>query len=270
MEITSGNAVLAAEAHGSGDPPILLLHAGVTDQRSWRHVIDALPDHLCLTYDARGYGRTTYETEEGWSSVDDAVAVLAAYGVGRAVVVASSMGGMTALDLALAHPELVAALVLVAPAISGAPDPTYEAAVLAMDDEAEAAEARRDLAALNALEARLWLDGPSVPEGRVAGPARELFLDMNGLAQLAADPGARGEGQGAWDRLTEISVPTLLLVGEHDLRYLREYAVHASRTIPRARLVELPGVAHLPHLENDERTLNEIADFVATVGSDGC
>jgi pimeloyl-ACP methyl ester carboxylesterase len=101
MEITSGSATLAAESHGEGEPTVLLVHAGVTDQRSWAPVVEALPGHRCLTYDARGYGRTTYEQEDGWSPVEDAVAVLDAYGVGSAVVVGCSMGGRTSLDLAL-------------------------------------------------------------------------------------------------------------------------------------------------------------------------
>jgi pimeloyl-ACP methyl ester carboxylesterase len=88
MEITSGSAVLAAESTGSG-PDVLLVHAGVTDQRSWAHVVDALSGHRCLTYDARGYGRTNYQREDGWSPAGDAVAVLDAYDVDRAVVVGS-------------------------------------------------------------------------------------------------------------------------------------------------------------------------------------
>ena len=112
MEITSGSAVLAAESVGSG-PDVLLVHAGVTDQRSWAGVVDALPGHRCLTYDARGYGRTTYQPEDGWSPVADAVAVLDAYDVGRAVVVGASMGGRTSIDLTLQHPDRVSALVLI-------------------------------------------------------------------------------------------------------------------------------------------------------------
>lgn len=264
MEITSGSAVLAAESWGTG-PDVLLVHAGVTDQRGWRHVIDVLPDHRCLTYDARGYGRTTYAPEDGWSGVDDAVAVLDAYDVGRAVVVGASMGGKTSIDLTLVHPERVRALVLIGPAISGAPDPTYEPAVLAMDDEAEAAEAAGDQDAINRLEARLWLDGPAAPEGRVGGEARALFLEMNGQALAAEDPGDARSDARAWDRLGEIAVPTLLLVGEHDLRYIRENCAQAARTIPDSRMVDLPGVAHLPHLENDERTLAEITAFLAAL-----
>jgi pimeloyl-ACP methyl ester carboxylesterase len=264
MEITSGSAVLAAESTGSG-PDVLLVHAGVTDQRSWAHVVDALSGHRCLTYDARGYGRTTYQREDGWSPAGDAVAVLDAYDVDRAVVVGSSMGGRTSIDLALSHPERVRALVLIGPAVSRAPEPAYEPEVLALDETWEAAEAAGDLDAVNEIEARVWLDGPTAPEGRVTGAPRDLFLQMNRRALAADETGEQSAEVSAWDRLAEIGVPTLLLVGEHDLRYIHENCAHAARTIPGARLVELPGVAHLPHLENDERTIAEIAAFVAAL-----
>jgi pimeloyl-ACP methyl ester carboxylesterase len=264
MEITSGSATLAAESTGSG-PDVLLVHAGVTDQRSWASVIERLPDHRCLTYDARGYGRTTYQPEDGWSSVGDAVAVLDAYDVGQAVVIGSSMGGRTSIDLTLLHPDRVRALVLIGPAISGAPEATYEPEVLALEEEWEAAEERGDLDTVNRMEARVWLDGPTAPEGRVAGAPRDLFLEMNAQALDADDPGDQRDEVSAWDRLSEIGVPTLVLIGEHDLRYIKEGCTHAAEVIPGARLVQLPGVAHLPHLEGDESTLAEIAAFVASV-----
>jgi pimeloyl-ACP methyl ester carboxylesterase len=262
MEITSGSAVLAAEEHGSGSPDVLLLHAGVTDQRSWRHVVHVLPDHRCLTYDARRYGRTAYEPQDGWSMVADAIAVLDAYAVGQAVVIGASMGGKTSIDLTLLHPDRVRALVLIGPAISGAPESEVEAGVKPLETALIAADVAGDLDEVNRLEAHIWLDGPLVPEGRVGGEARRLFLEMNGVSLAAADPGDDDSGVLAWDRLAEIGVPTLLLVGEHDLLEIREGCAHAARTIPGARLVELPGVAHLPHLENDERTLAELAAFV--------
>jgi pimeloyl-ACP methyl ester carboxylesterase len=263
MMITSGSANLSAESHGSGSPDVLLVHAGVTDQRSWHHLVERLPDHRCLTYDARGFGRTTYETQDGWSQVDDALAVLDAYDVESAVVVGCSMGGRTSIDLTLTHPERVSALVLIGPAVSGAPEPTYEPEILALDEEWEAAEERGDQATVNRIETRVWLDGPTAPEGRVTGPARDLFLDMNARALDADDPGERHEDAEAWDRLAEIGVPTLVLIGEHDVRYVKENCARLAASVPGVRLVELPGVAHVPHLEGDETTLKEIATFVA-------
>ena len=151
---------------GGSGPDVLLVHAGVTDQRSWARVVDALPGHRCLTYDARGYGRTTYEPEDGWSPVSTTRSPSSMPTTsGAAVVIGASMGGRTSIDLALAHPDRVRALVLIGPAISGAPEATYEPEVLALDEEWEAAEERGDLATVNRLEARVWLDGPTAAGG---------------------------------------------------------------------------------------------------------
>lgn len=74
----------------------------------------------------RGFGETTYEREDGWSPVTDALAVLDAAGFEQPVVIACSMGGQTAIDLALAHPDRVAGLVLIGAAVRGAPYPDIE------------------------------------------------------------------------------------------------------------------------------------------------
>jgi pimeloyl-ACP methyl ester carboxylesterase len=264
MEITSGSAVLSADSAGSG-PDVLLLHAGVTDRRSWAPVVETLPNRRCLSFDARGYGRTTYEREDGWSPVDDAVAVLDAYDAEQAVVVACSMGGRTALDLALTRPERVRGLVLIGSAVSGAPDLDHlEPGLEDLEKRYDAAYEAKDLDELNRLEAEIWLDGPFVP-GRVTGPARELFLDMNRIALEAPEPGEARHDVDAWTSCGDLRVPTLVLIGEHDLAHTHRNAAHLAETVPGARLVDLPGVAHLPHLERDERTLAEIAAFVTAL-----
>jgi pimeloyl-ACP methyl ester carboxylesterase len=156
-------------------------------------------------------------------------------------------------------------LVLIAPAISGGPAATYEPEVEALGELAEAAEGRGDLDEVNRFDAHVWLDGPLAAEGRVGGSARELFLDMNRIALEAEDPGEKGDDVDAWHRLGEIGVPTLLMIGDLDLQYLKDGVAHAAATIPGARVVELPGVAHLPQLEGDQRTLSEIAGFVTGI-----
>ncbi len=190
--VSSGSAQLAYDdAGGDGGADVLLIHAGVTDRRSWEPVVDVLtPGHRCIAYDARGFGETTYERQDGWSPVDDAVAVLDATGVRRAVVVAGSMGGRTAIDLALAHPNRVVGLVLIGAAVRGAPYPELtEGPTADLSARIEAAEESGDWREVNRLEAWMWLDGPSAPEGRVSGLIRNLFLEMNGRALQADDPG---------------------------------------------------------------------------------
>jgi pimeloyl-ACP methyl ester carboxylesterase len=266
MIVTSGRARIATEERGSG-LPVLLVHAGVTDRRSWRPLVAHLGEGVrCLSYDARGYGETTYDVEDGWSPVADAVAVLDAHGVERAVVVGASMGGRTTLDLALAHPDRVAGLVLIGSAVSGAsPVGDLPPRIAELDAAGDAAYEAGDLDAVNAIEAQLWLDGPLVPEGRVGGATRELFVELNRRALEAPDPGRQAETEPAWDRLDQVRVPVLVLVGEHDLPHVRRNAAHLAAAIPDARLVELAGVAHLPHLEGDPATLEAITKFVGAL-----
>ena len=265
MFATSGRAQLAYESEGVEDgADVLLIHAGVNDRRSWRHVIEQLsPRHRCVAFDQRGFGETTYEREDGWSPVADALAVLDAAGLQRPVVVACSIGGQTAIDLALAHPDRVAGLVLIGTAIRDAPDPSLENGPAAqLNARIEAAEAAGDIDEVGRLEAWMWLDGPGVPEGRVDGPARELFLDMNAKALRAPNPGEQAAIPPAWPRLGEITAPTLVMIGRLDAEDVQVIDEQAVDVIPGARLRWLDGVAHVPHLEGDPTTLDEIAAFI--------
>jgi len=264
--VISGAARIAYDVTGSGSD-VLLLHAGVNDRRSWGPLIAALAArHRCLAPDARGYGETTYEPEDGWSPVADALAVLDNAGSDRAVVVACSMGGLAGVGLALEHPERVAGLVLIGATVSGAPYPEGDPRAEELEKQAMAAEESGDLDEVGRLEAWMWLDGPTALQGRVSGPGRDLFLEMNARALAAPDPGRRADLAAAWPRLGEIRVPVLVLVGELDFVELQAVLEQAAELLPSGRFVRLPGVAHVPHLEGDPRTIAEITGFVDALG----
>ena len=268
MFSTSGKSSLAYDITkpGGAGADVLLIHAGVTDRRSWNPLVEVLSgQRRIVSYDARGFGETTYEPEP-FTRHGDALAVMDAAGVDTAVVVGCSMGGGTAIDLALAHPGRVIALVLIGSAVSGAPYPDItQEPIASMVKAAEDAETTGDLDELNRLEAHLWLDGPTAPEGRVGGGVRELFLEMNGRALRTPDPGDPVEQDDAWLRLNEIAVPTLVLVGDLDLPDIQEIDEQLAQRIDGARFVKLQGVAHLPHLEGDKNCLREITSFLTTI-----
>jgi pimeloyl-ACP methyl ester carboxylesterase len=265
--VDSGAARLAYEVRGDGPPDLLLLHAGVTDRRSWAPLTAAIGDDVrTIAYDRRGFGETTYEPETH-REMDDALRVLDAAAVGSAIVVGASDGGRRAVDLALAHPERVQALVLIAAGVSGAPeeDPTtFPAPIQRLYAAYEAAEAGDDLAELNRVEAHAWLDGWAAEEGRVTGPARDLFLEMNGIALHAADPGPEVDPEPAWDRLGDIAVPTLVLCGDLDV-ISTATSDHLADKIPGARYETVVGTGHLPHLEGHPRALAAIHALVTGV-----
>ncbi len=207
-----------------------------------------MPDHGSVAYDRPGFGDTPAAGSAG-TELDHLDAVVETLASAPLVLVGNSQGGRIAIDFALRSPGLVRTLVLVAPAIGGAPEPALDGAVAALAHAIDAAEAARDLDEVNRLEALAWLDGPAGPEGRAAPEARALFLTMNGIA-LASGDAARVEAPtSAYGRLEDLRAPTRVIVGSLDLPHViaraRELAVRA----PRAELTVMDGVAHLPQLE---------------------
>ena len=257
--------IAVTRRRGAGQP-VVLLHAGVADGRSWEGVTAALgPDDLdVVAYDRRGYGATpAAEDPSAFTHVDDLVTVLDSLGIAQALLVGNSMGGAFALDAALLHPERVAAMVLIGAAVSGMtdedtpfdwePDPASESLMERAEDTALDVEAR--IAAL----AHLWLDGPAAVEGRVGGAARELFGAMNRrILEQGVSDAAGDAGIDAWTRLGEVSAPVLCAWGAldipADMPFYAETAQRLGQGAPRV----IPDAAHLPGLEQPE----VVADLV--------
>lgn len=182
-------------------------------------------------------------------------------------MVGASNGGKHAIDLALHHPERVAGLALIGAGVPGAPevpDETLPPAAQELIAAYGSAEASGDLDELNAVEAHFWLDGQIAPDGRVRGPARALFMDMNGIALRAVDPGEEHDPGPARGHLGEISVPALVLCGDLDVVCLPTSAQLGSH-LAAARHEVLVGTAHLPHLEGHRRCLEAITEFAVSV-----
>ena len=218
IELPGGASVHVTEA-GRG-PALVCLHAGVADARSWRAQQQSFSGRWrVIAYDRRGFGRTRCPPQP-FAHVDDLIALLDALRIGQAVLMGCSQGGRIAIDAALAYPDRVRALVLVAAAISGAPEwADLPAAMQPRFDALAAAEARGDLDAVNRLEAEIWLDGPLQAPGRVGGAVRELFLEMNGTALRAPSPGA------AIDELKRVDD-----TGSADWNNLMGYSLRKSKT----------------------------------------
>ncbi len=264
-EIKSGAARLACDVTGAG-PAIVCLHAGVADRRIWEESTRHLADrYRVYSYDRRGYGETVYQPQP-FSNVTDLASVINATEEEGVVLIGNSLGGRIALDYTLDNSDRVAALILIAPAISGAPGPAeYSPRVQELDAATEAADEAGDLTEVNRLEAHLWLDGPESDEGRVGGDKRALFLDMNGRALQAPDPGEEAEPASAWDRLENLEVPTLMLVGDLDLGIYPAEAETVSLRASNTRFTLLEGVAHLPMLERPRTFASTVAEFLDSV-----
>ena len=265
--VRSGRAELCVEDSQTAGPAIVCLHAGVCDRRMWALQVEALQAaHRVIVYDRRGFGETRCEPEP-FSHVNDLMAVLEASQIDATILMGCSQGGRFAIDAALSFPARVQALVLVACAVTGAPEPEtgFSTRVQARIEACEAAEQRGDLDAANELEAQLWLDGPEQPTGRVSGPLRELFLSMNGLALAAPPVGEAVDSPSAWSRLEQLRLPALIAWGTLDFEHLDARMRELARRIPGAQTFLLDGVAHLPGLEQPAPFNTAVGRFLAAL-----
>jgi pimeloyl-ACP methyl ester carboxylesterase len=251
---TAGGVVW--EAVGSG-PAVLLIHAGIADRTMWAPQWEGWRDHLTLIrYDQRGFGESA-DPAPPYSLHADALAVLDAARVERAAVIGCSFGGATALDLALAAPERVKALVEVAATPSGH-EPTPD--LLAAFERVEAAYGRGGVEAANEIELEMWADGPGREPGaadpdfraRVGAMNREVLRreEAREEADRVLEPGPLEPP--ALGRLAEIEIQTLVVTGEHDQPSALAGSAAIAAGVPGAEAIEIAGAAHLPSLERPE------------------
>lgn len=195
-------------------------------------------------------------------------ALLDHLGVARAALVGNSFGGKVALDFALAFPGRTAALVLVAPALTG-----WEgsAELEAFDEEEDALLEAGQIDEAVELNVRTWLDGPErgpapVPaetRARLATMQREAFETMLRAFDASPPPGpVSWSDPPAATRLDEIAAPTLVVACAHDVADFLAIAEVLAAGIPGAEHAVLD-TAHLPGLEQPDELNRLLLDFLA-------
>jgi 3-oxoadipate enol-lactonase len=237
-------------------PPLLLIMGLGMASDAW----DTLPSRLAdrfhvVILDNRGMGWST-ASPGGFrirDLADDAARVLDAAGISQASVFGISMGGMIAQELALGHPERVRALVL--GATFGSQRRSHKPGLGVARDLLLVSLASRNprrMARLLVSDAFLarnpdrfqeWLDRLGRPQRSVA---RRQILAI-----------ARHEAE---DRLSRLRIPTLVLSGDRDRLVPVENSRRLARMIPRARLVEFPGVGHAFPFERPDETVRAVVD----------
>jgi pimeloyl-ACP methyl ester carboxylesterase len=213
-----------------------------------------------LAFDARDSGQSDrfdspYTTSD---MADDVAGWLDQIGAAPANVVGQSLGASVAQQLALIHPRLVKRLMLVSAhaGVDAWRKAVIESWVLLRRNLEIGAFTRGVLP---------WLVAPPfyAKPGQVEGVIQ--FAERNPWPQ---DPGAFARQAFAatehtpGDGLGQIRVPCLVLSGEFDLLNPPPQAADLAQRLPQARLVVLPGVGHMPHVEDQMRFRHEIEQFL--------
>jgi 3-oxoadipate enol-lactonase len=251
---------LHVEDSGTGEP-VVLAHAGVTDRRIWDLAVPALLDsgYRVIRYDAPGYGRSPRPVGPH-SLVADALAVLGAADVDSVHWIGLSQGAATGVDLALANDERIRSLALIAPGMSG-----YDWPQLPGFDRRRAAAERGDAYGLAVEVLRLW--GPmsfdEVGQVRPDDPAAAVLLDQ---ADWFIGDDDEIEEPPAEPRLGEISVPTLVVLGDRDVESIADIGRRYQQGIPGARLVTLAPADHLLPMRVPDQLHPMLLEHLASAG----
>lgn len=238
------------ESHGDG-PPIVFAHGRGGCHLSWWQQVPALRDRFrCVTFDHRGFGylKDVVGGPGRHAFADDLAALLDHLGIERSYLVGQSMGGWTCLSFAVAHLDRTAGLVL-ADTSAGINDESIFSAYRArgeppanvFDRALSAAFKERD-----PVTAFLYAEISALSE-----PPRESLMDL-----LLSEDGPTPE------QLTDVSVPTLIIVGEDDIVVPPEIARMCAGFMPGARLEIVPGSGHSVYFEKPEVFNDLVEDFV--------
>lgn len=253
------------EIAGSGDP-LVLLHGFTGNTQWWDNQFEIFSTHYqVIRYDTRGFGNSALPTRESYSHVDDLKALLENLGISRTHVLGLSMGGEIAIDFALVYPELTTALITVGSALGGFP--------WSEKWRESWTEVRRTLGSMYR-EGRLqdaiefWLNHPlfkpAMEKPNMKFRMVQITADYSGWHFLNEDPVCELEPS-ALQRLEEINVPTLIIVGERDLLEFHAIADTLQQHILNARKVVLPGVGHISNMEAPDEFNKVILSFLAGI-----
>lgn len=248
---------LATEELGGTGSRVVMIHGFTQTRESWRPVATKLATnrHVCLV-DAPHHG----ESQSIDTTLEGAADLLAKRVTGG-VCIGYSMGGRMALLASLRSPGSIAALVLVS-ATPGIEDP-QERELRRIADDSLANEIEH-LGTRAFIEN--WLKQPMFASLK---PTDDDLAARYGNAPESLAQSLRRCGTGTqdplWTRLAELTIPVLLIAGEHDHKF-SDIAHRMHACLPQSRLEIIEGAGHSPHLEQPVLTATLIAQWLDEIG----
>lgn len=262
MKIKTQSLSLNCEIEGpAGGAPVLFSNSLAANLSMWQPQAAALAErYRVVRYDQRGHGGSEVVAADFpfTAFVDDAIALLDALGLEKVHFVGLSMGGMTALGLALAAPERLLSITA-ANCVARMAPPTHP-----MWDERARTATEQGLAALVPGTLERWFTAPT----RTARAAELAWVgDMIAATPVAGYVAACRalKTLDCLDELARIKVPTLFIAGTQDAGAPLEAMRDMQARVAGARLVVLEA-AHVSNLELPEEFTAALAEFLRAQG----
>jgi pimeloyl-ACP methyl ester carboxylesterase len=261
--IDVNGANLYYEERGEGPETVVFAHGLLWSGRMFDDQVQALKDrYRCVTFDFRGQGQS--EVTGGGYDMDtlaeDAAALIEALDCAPCHFVGLSMGGMVGQRLALRRPELLRSLTLLES--SADPETPDEARRYRLLNFIARWLSLRLVAGrvMRIMFGRKFLEDPGRAQQRREWRARLLGNDRIGVTRAVAGVVAR---EGVYEQLDQITVPTLIAVGDQDVATEPPQSERMHARIPDSRLVIIPGAGHTSTVEEPEAVTAALEEFLA-------
>lgn len=256
LEVSGGK--LYYEVAGEGHP-LVLIHGGQMDSRMWDEQFALFSkSYRVIRYDVRGFGKSPASTAV-YADEDDLAALLKHLDAGKAYIVGLSLGGRIAIDFALAHSDMLAAIIPVAPGLSG---------FHFSDDQSFIESWRAAQAGDWEKVTDLWLKNaymdPAMGNPKIAPRLRQLALENaheilnNYLLEKVLNPPAI-------ERLPEIKVPTLIMVGDRDVADIHQICGLLRARVPGAKEIVIQNSGHIINMEQPDEFNRDVLDFLGSL-----
>ena len=261
------------EVAGTGHP-FVLVHGHLLDRRSWDDQFAVFAQqYRVIRYDQRGFGDSGLITKgEPYSDRQDLYDLLKFLDIESAYLMGVSGGGSLAIDFTLEHPDMVDALIPVTAGVSGF-QPSEEMMkqhpeLVRMYTSLNEAFEQHEIARAVEISLELWTDGPGRLPRQAAPDVRERVREMTTRNWQRPDDEAQAETPPvpleppAIGRLSQIAVPTLIILGEWDGPNPLEQLV---AEIPGAQKVIMAETAHHPFMEKPAEFNQIVLDFLGSL-----
>ena len=270
-KIRVNNVELHYIEQGQGEP-LILLHGGQGDYRSWEPQLKVLSTQFRVISYSRRYhypnnNPLTAKYHSAYTEADDLAALIRTLKLGRVHLIGTSIGAFAALALAVKHPEMVRSLVLAEPPVhqwvrdspNGAA--AYREFMTTMWEPATAAfKAGDDQGAM-----RILVDGftgkgsfDKLPPGsRAAAMQNSRFFKANALS---SDPFPNLSK----DKVRRLRIPVLIVTGENTIKIHKLVNEELARLLPKAERVIIPKAGHFSPRENPQAFNEAVLKFFAS------
>ncbi len=253
------------EVHGQGPETVVFAHGLLWSGRMFHRQVSALQDrYRCITFDFRGQGRSEI-TRSGYDMdtlADDAAALIEQLDLAPCHFAGLSMGGFVGMRLALRRPELLRSLILMD--TSADPEPEENIGRYRLLNLISRWLGMGLVAGqvMPIMFGQKFLSDPQRAEERAEWRQRLLSNRRKGISRAVRGVISR---EGIQDRISGITVPTLIIVGDQDVATVPEKSRRMHERIPDSRLVIIPGAGHTSTVEEPEAVTAAIEEFLGSL-----